>query len=130
DQVNLEGVGSGSGLLDLTRESDDTSLGAELLDEIAPGGTRRGGSTGLEGTAAGGTAGGTAIAAAGAAAARRGTGQVIQVEAYDPMAGAFGAACLAASVMMLVAAVALFSAVMGARTPLLEVTYLQKFLYV
>src|SRR5688500_1028422 len=37
DQVNLEGVGSGSGLLDLTRESDDTSLGAELLDEIAPG---------------------------------------------------------------------------------------------
>lgn len=29
--------GSGSGLLDLTRESDDTSLGAELLDEIYPG---------------------------------------------------------------------------------------------
>src|SRR5437870_2071511 len=28
DQINLEGVGSGSGLLDLTRESDDTSLGA------------------------------------------------------------------------------------------------------
>src|SRR5207248_2900072 len=35
--LNLEGVGSGSGLLDLTRESDDTSLGAELLDEISPG---------------------------------------------------------------------------------------------
>ena len=35
EQVNLEGVGSGSGLLDLTRESDDTSLGA-VLDEIAP----------------------------------------------------------------------------------------------
>ncbi len=32
-----EGTGSGSGLLDLTRESDDTSLGAELLDEIYPG---------------------------------------------------------------------------------------------
>ncbi len=28
------GTGSGSGLLDLSRESDDTSLGAELLDEI------------------------------------------------------------------------------------------------
>ena len=28
---------SGSGLMDLTRESDDTSLGAELLDEIYPG---------------------------------------------------------------------------------------------
>jgi len=36
--MGLEGVGSGSGILDLTRESDDTSLGAELLDEIAPGG--------------------------------------------------------------------------------------------
>ncbi|MFH1746044.1 MAG: hypothetical protein ABIG44_03255 [Planctomycetota bacterium] len=38
DQVSLESSGSGSGLLDLTRESDDTSLGAaELLDEIYPG---------------------------------------------------------------------------------------------
>ncbi len=34
DQISLEGVGSGSGLLDLTRESDDTSLGAEVLDTI------------------------------------------------------------------------------------------------
>ncbi len=37
DQVQLDGAGSGSGLLDLTREADDTSLGAELLDEIYPG---------------------------------------------------------------------------------------------
>jgi len=37
DQVALEGTGSGSGLLDLTREADDTSLGAELLDDIYPG---------------------------------------------------------------------------------------------
>ncbi|MDX2200781.1 MAG: helix-turn-helix domain-containing protein [Phycisphaerae bacterium] len=38
DQVALnEGTSSGSGLLDLTREADDTSLGAELLDEIYPG---------------------------------------------------------------------------------------------
>jgi hypothetical protein len=36
DQINLEGVGSGSGLLDLTRESDDTSLGA-VFDELQPG---------------------------------------------------------------------------------------------
>jgi len=33
----LEAVGSGSGLLDLTREKDDTSLGAELLGSISPG---------------------------------------------------------------------------------------------
>lgn len=32
--LGLEGIGSGSGILDLTRESDDTSLGEELLEEI------------------------------------------------------------------------------------------------
>ncbi len=42
DDLALESVGSGSGLLDLTRESDDTSLGAELLDEIYPTGTAAG----------------------------------------------------------------------------------------
>ncbi len=35
--LGLDGVGSGSGILDLTRESDDTSLGAELLEEIYTG---------------------------------------------------------------------------------------------
>jgi hypothetical protein len=35
DQVSLEGAGSGSGLLDLAREADDTALGADLLDEIS-----------------------------------------------------------------------------------------------
>jgi hypothetical protein len=37
DQISLEGAGSGSGLLDLAREADDTALGADLLDEIYPG---------------------------------------------------------------------------------------------
>ena len=36
DELQMASVGSGSGLLDLTRESDDTSLGAELLDVISP----------------------------------------------------------------------------------------------
>lgn len=36
EQLPLEQIGSGSGLLDLTREIDDTSLGPELLDEIYP----------------------------------------------------------------------------------------------
>lgn len=39
DELALESVGSGSGLLDLTRESDDTSLGADLMEEIMPGGS-------------------------------------------------------------------------------------------
>jgi hypothetical protein len=34
EELALDAVGSGSGLLDLTRESDDTSLGAELLEEV------------------------------------------------------------------------------------------------
>ena len=34
EELSLESVGSGSGLLDLTRESDDTTLGAELLEEV------------------------------------------------------------------------------------------------
>ena len=34
EELGLDAVGSGSGLLDLTKESDDTSLGAELLEEV------------------------------------------------------------------------------------------------
>ena len=34
ENLSLESVGSGSGLLDLTEETDDTSLGADLLDEV------------------------------------------------------------------------------------------------
>lgn len=37
EHIHLDSGSSGSGLLDLTREADDTSLGAELLDEIYPG---------------------------------------------------------------------------------------------
>src|SRR6185312_11976886 len=37
-EINLESVGSGSGLLDLSRERDDTSLGA-VLQEIPSGGS-------------------------------------------------------------------------------------------
>ncbi|MEO1236528.1 MAG: helix-turn-helix domain-containing protein [Planctomycetota bacterium] len=50
EELALESVGSGSGLLDLTRESDDTSLGAELLDEIYPGGGDTGTGLGATGT--------------------------------------------------------------------------------
>ncbi len=39
DHLGLDGSAGGSGLLDLTRESDDTSLGAELLEGIDMGDT-------------------------------------------------------------------------------------------
>jgi len=42
DDIDLDAGASGSGLLDITREADDTSLGAELLEEIYPGGEEMG----------------------------------------------------------------------------------------
>lgn len=36
-ELAMETAGSGSGLMDLTREADDTSLGAELLEGVAKG---------------------------------------------------------------------------------------------
>jgi hypothetical protein len=117
DQVSLEGVGSGSGLLDLTRESDDTSLGAELLDEITPGGSKRGAPG-----ESGGTAGGTAIGRSGVAGAVRGrvAGEPIYVESADPTAAAFGAMALAGVIALLLGGVAVFSGVMGAQPDVLK----------
>jgi hypothetical protein len=129
DQISLEGTGSGSGLLDLTRESDDTSLGAELLDEIAPGGTKRGtktgtgamGGTGLSGTgtdAAGTAAGGTAVAPALGRGAR--AGETVFVERPDPLAPAIGGAALGATIFLVFGAFALISAILDTRPPLLD----------
>ena len=36
-EIGLETVGSGSGLLDLTRESEETALGAELIEQVYSG---------------------------------------------------------------------------------------------
>jgi hypothetical protein len=123
--VPSEGVGSGSGLLDLTRESDDTSLGAELLDEIAPGGTasgRRGipGETGV--APAAGTAAGKVVeirgTLGGAQAARVTT--VTMEEEPDPMSPAFGAAALGAALVALFGAYALISGVLETNADILQ----------
>ena len=129
DQVSLESVGSGSGLLDLTRESDDTSLGAELLDEIAPTGSKagsRGGS--LAGASRAGSriaegtrVGGTAVAEPAITGSVRGGGGVagpIMYEQADPMAPAFAGACLGASVFAIFGGLVLVSAMLGAKIPL------------
>jgi hypothetical protein len=123
DQINLEGVGSGSGLLDLTRESDDTSLGAELLDEIAPGQRSKGGDSALGGTraAAATTAGGASFGGASAIAsgvAARG-GVPVYIERADPMAPAFGGLALGATLTMVVALIALSAGVLGGKSDLL-----------
>jgi hypothetical protein len=123
EQVSLEGVGSGSGLLDLTRESDDTSLGAELLDEIAPGGSTGTGKRASTGDTSmtGSTGAAPAIAPAATAARRGGTavGTPIYVESADPSAGFFGGLALGGVAMLLVGLLALTGAVMDIRVAVL-----------
>jgi hypothetical protein len=119
DQINLDSVGSGSGLLDLTRESDDTSLGAELLDEISPGagtGTRAG--TGVAAADTGVVEEGPVITQG--APTRRGLGTPVYVEAADPSAPAFGWAALGAALFVLFAAVFLMAGVLGVRIDALK----------
>jgi hypothetical protein len=122
DQLSLEGVGSGSGLLDLTRESDDTSLGAELLDEIYPGSEQKteggiGSASGIfdqpvppEG---GLEASGLSHAAESSPAAVM--SPVDFVEENDPSSGAFGGLALAAVIAMGVTVLILSSFSMGFR---------------
>jgi hypothetical protein len=113
DQVNLEGVGSGSGLLDLTRESDDTSLGAELLDEIAPG-TGKAARPGR----------GRAVSDSGMSPAEGGgrivTPPPVYVEAPDALAPALGGAAFAASVFVVLGGLIVACATMGTRPKLID----------
>ncbi len=93
DELSLEG-GGGSGLLDMTRESDDTSLGAELLDEIYADGKaappEKGGEEAAEPEAF------EEVEPAAAATAPR----AFMVEVVDPMAGMFTGLLVAAAILM------------------------------
>jgi len=125
EELALDSVGSGSGLLDLTRESDDTSLGV-ALDEIYPGGTAGGSSAtgtamesavgssgvfesalGME-TAAGQTAASSGLdnLAAGDSAIGIPTTPAVMaaydVEAYDPAGSGFGAGVLLGALVALI----------------------------
>jgi hypothetical protein len=127
DQISIESVGSGSGLLDLTNERDDTSLGAELLDEIAPGasGVRRppgegsvaGSAMGASGLTGSGTGVGMAEPRGSALAARSNVPAV--VEAPDPLAPAFGLAALGAACVVLFAAFAVMCGLAGSHPDIL-----------
>jgi len=115
EQVNLEGVGSGSGLLDLTRESDDTSLGA-VLDEIAP--SARLSPSDVNDAGSGSGTGLENAAMAGASTPARGAASgPVYIQAIDPSAAAFGAAALAAALCLLFAAYVLISAMVGTHPP-------------
>ena len=98
DQVNLEGVGSGSGLLDLTRESDDTSLGAELLDEMGPASTATAATLRRPAQADSGVG----MDQIGASVVNRSRlAAPVYVEAADPLAGAFGGLALFGALVVL-----------------------------
>lgn len=104
--------GSGSGLLDLTRESDDTSLGADLLEDVykpdADSGETTGSSGLFEHTAAPSD---ISSAAAGAAAGMA----MAYAEPYDGKSSGWGGGlALGAVVACLVATFAALSGLLGA----------------
>lgn len=105
DGGTMESVGSGSGLLDLTREADDTSLGADLLEGVQ----------GHEGAVAetAGTSGlfETTGAASDVSGGHAHGGLMIAPEAFEPAWSGFGGG-LALGVVA-VAAVALCVAILG-----------------
>ena len=86
DDLKLDPIGSGSGLMDLTRESDDTSLGAEFLEEVYPG---EEGGEGAAAAAAAGEGGGGGLFGSEEEAAMAGgpamqlSGTIITAEPYD-----------------------------------------------
>ena len=96
----LEAVGSGSGLLDLTREADNTSLGAELLEEIYPSDQAASSKAGI--TPAGSSVAPAAPGHAAEAAAPAPTlaGFLPVLEREDPLSGLFGGLALASLVAM------------------------------
>lgn len=117
DEAHLETVGSGSGLLDLTRESEDTSIGAAMLEEEADAGAGASGSGGLEGLLGGDVGGGAGLAEAGApvpvvGGALAGAGLTL-APAYDGAwsgltVGAMIASMLAVVVCLMVSSATLF----------------------
>ena len=118
DQISLEGSGSGSGLLDLTRESDDTSLGA-VFDELSPsGGGRRAGAsptTAME-TQAGEDLGVAAVDQG----ARAALAEPMYVQGPDAVATALGFAALAAAIVVCFGGFVLAATVMKFRPSILN----------
>lgn len=136
--LGLEGSGSGSGILDLTRESDDTSLGAELLEEIYTGEEEAGGTVEMGDATRAGLDEALPAAAPEASAAplsatavtpatrtSRGTvAQMVVVEyGPDPVSTALTAMMVAGIAVMLVGGLGAASLVRGAVPGILKTLY-------
>lgn len=121
-ELTLDNVGSGSGLLDLTREGDDTSLGADLLQDVysdqgeeSAGGSQTQGSSGLfESTPAMSDVSMSAAAVAPAA--------MVAAEPYDgTWSGIAGGLALGAvAVLTFSLAAVIFSLIGGDQNPLVS----------
>lgn len=122
DELTLESVGSGSGLLDLTREGDDTSLGADLLEDVykkdedggSIGDTQ--GSSGLFETTTAPSDVGSMAAGAGMAAVG-----MVAAEPYDGVgSGLGGGFALSGVLTCAITLIAVLLGLMGAGNPLVE----------
>lgn len=113
EQVNLEGIGSGSGLLDLTQEPDDTSFGAETFDEIMPGESGMGTAVGYEAD--------TGIDTGAAPAGTRPVGMVY--EPPDASAPIFGGLAGGTAAVVLIGLLAVAAAALGADEGALSMLY-------
>jgi hypothetical protein len=125
DQIALEGVGSGSGLLDLTRESDDTSLGPVLDDMegitgsgLGSGLVEAGLSSGLDGMTSSGGMVSSGRMGLDSTAGQIGGGVRVETETVfieeddstDAISGMFGGLLVGAAVIMLIVLAATLAA--------------------
>jgi hypothetical protein len=111
-EPGMEAMGSGSGLLDLSREHDDTSLGAPVLNEFNTGSGSRSGSAGA--------ISGAPLTATAPAAATRTTGVPVYVEEASNFAGFAAGASAGAALFALVALYCVAAAAMRAEPSLLS----------
>jgi hypothetical protein len=104
-ELTMESVGSGSGLLDLTREGDDTSLGADLLEDVYQGGeeTSEGDTQAASGLFE--TTSAASDVSAGAAMAG-GPMLLAAAEPYDGPGSGFGGGMAAGTIVVLLFAIA------------------------
>ncbi|MBC7771902.1 MAG: helix-turn-helix domain-containing protein [Pyrinomonadaceae bacterium] len=115
-ELTMESVGSGSGLLDLTREGDDTSLGADLLEDVYQG-DDSGGNQGDTQAASGLFESTSAPSDVSSSSAMAGMGSMalIAAEPYDGAgSGMVGGAALGAIAVLAVATTAMLLALVGA----------------
>lgn len=118
DELSLESVGSGSGLLDLTRESDDTSLGAELLEEVYSGDEN------IEIPAnASGLFEAAAPEASGDAPRGSGVAMPVMIEVYDGTGSGLGAGLLIGAMVSIVCVAIIVVVGLGGSTPQLATMF-------